>query len=374
LSLRERIKENSREININDIKNQIIQIINVEKRSEIEDFVKEQLSENYDISLDKYERDKLINDIVKELSGYGALDNLIDDSSITAVFVNSYDSIYVEKNEKVYKTKIIITNLEKVIERMAADCGGGINKNNPIFEGMLPNGSRITAMIPPMVKSPILTIKKYHYKNADFDNLVKSEFMNDEIAKFLTSCIKAKKNIVINGIGNSGKTTLANALIAKIDDNERIALIEDYSEILLTQDNYIRCKNEENILTSVLKMLPDRIIIDSCKNTDEINYLVDAGYKGLIITLSKARNEDISIDNSVIIHVKQISDGSRKIVSVFDKTEIFRYKECYIENEEIKGEFETVSKVPKYKEEIVPTIKKVETISSRFKKDKENEI
>ena len=372
MSLRERIKENSREIDINDIKNQIIQNINVEKKSEIEDFVREQLKENYDISLDKYEREKLINDVIKELSGYGALDNLIDDNSITAVFVNSYDSIFVEKNEKVYKTKIIITNLEKIIERMAADCGEEINKDKPIFEGMLPNGSRITAMIPPMVKTPILTIKKYHYKNADFDNLVKSEFMNEEIAKFLMSCIKAKKNIVINGINNSGKTTLTNALVAKIDENERIALIEDYPEILLTQDNFIRCKNEENVLTSVLKMLPDRIIMDSCKNIEEIQYLVNSGYKGIIITLSKARNEDISIDNSVIVQVKQISDGSRKIVSVFDKTEIFRYKECYIENEEIKGEFETVSKIPKYKEETVPVIKRVETISSRLKKNQES--
>ena len=369
MSLKERLKENSRDTDINDLKTRILQDINVEKRIDIEDFVKDYLNNTYDITLDKYERDKLINDIVKELNGYGALDNLIDDESVTAIFVNSYDSVFVEKNDKVYKTKIILSNFEKIIERMAADCGGMIDYNNPVFEGMLPAGARINAIIPPYSKNPVLTVKKYNYKNATLENLVNTEFMSEDIAKFLMNCILAKKNIIINGLANSGKTTLVNALVSEINKDERLALIEDFSEILLTHDNFIRCKNKKDVFETVIKMMPDRIVIDSCRDIEQLKELTNSGYKGIIATISLSDSINIDIENSIIIKVKKVLDGTRKIVSVSDKNEIFRYRECFIEDETMHGEFETVSKVPKYKEEIVPIIKNLGAVSSRLKEN-----
>ena len=371
MSLKERLKENSRDTDINDLKTRILQEINVEKRVDVEDYVKDYLSNTYDITLDKYERDKLITDIVKELNGYGALDNLIDDDSVTAVFVNSYDSVFVEKNDKVYKTKIILSNLEKVIERMASDCGVSIDYNNPVFEGMLPSGARINVIMPPYSKGPVLTVKKYNYKNATLENLVNTEFMNEDICKFLMNCVKAKKNIVINGLANSGRTTLVNALVAEVSNDERVAVVEDFSEILLTHDNFVRCKNKKNVLETIIKMMPDRIIIDSCHDLEQLKELANSGYKGIIATVSLSDSNSIEVENSVVIKVKKVLDGTRKIVSVSDKTEIFRYRDCYIEDEKMHGEFETVSKVPKYKEEIVPVIRNVGAVSSRLKENLE---
>ncbi|MBQ6516149.1 CpaF family protein [bacterium] len=371
MSLKERLKENSRDTDINDLKTRILQEINVEKRVDVEDYVKDYLNNTYDITLDKYERDKLITDIVKELNGYGALDNLIDDDSVTAVFVNSYDSVFVEKNDKVYKTKIILSNLEKIVERMVSDCGETIDYNNPVFEGMLPSGARVNIIMPPYSKNPALTIKKYSYKNANMGNLVNTEFMNEDISKFLMNCVKAKKNIIINGLSNSGRTTLVNALISEVSNDERVAVVEDFSEILLTHDNFITCKNKKNVLETVIKMMPDRVIIDTCHDIEQIRELANSGFKGIIATVSLSDSIDINVENSVIVKVKKVLDGTRKIISVSDKTEIFRYRECFIEDETMHGEFETVSKVPKYKEEIVPVIKNLSAVSSRLKENLE---
>jgi len=372
LSLRTRLQNNNLEPDLNNIRKNILKTIDVYEKNSIDDFVTTELDTKYGISLNKFEKEKLIEDIYRAVNGYGAIETLLEDTSITSIFVNSPEKIFVEKNGKIYKTKLIISNLEKIINRIAEDCKVELDKDNPAIETVLPSGARVNIIMSPFNSSPILTIKKYRSEMADMNTLVNNEFLSEKMGKFLVKCVQAKKNIIICGLANSGRTTLVNALAQNLPENERIAVIEDFPEINLPQENVIKCKNFKTALSSVMKMLPNRLIIDACHNVEDIKTIIDSGYKGIILSISHSNPTSLEIENSVIVTVKQTIDGTRKVVSIFDNKELFRYKQCLIENDKLIGEFEVLSKVPDYCDEEIPVINNTQTLKSRITESKEN--
>ena len=169
------------------------------------------------------------------------------------------------------------------------------------------------------------------------------------MADYLSGAVSASKNIIIKGLPNCGKTTLVNALVSKIRPEKRVVIVSDFEEIVLPHTNMIRCKSSGLDLKELLKLLPQRVVIDGSEDHIFINDLVKSGINGLIISGDNLSLKLLDLPNSVVVEIKKLKDGSRKIISVTeDGQEVFRFDAEYVEDGKVMGKFEVLCDMPKY--------------------------
>ncbi|MCH7662876.1 MAG: CpaF family protein, partial [Chloroflexi bacterium] len=187
---------------------------------------------------------KLFQESLNELIGYGPLQPLLEDATVTEIMINGPSNVYVEKSGKLVKSDAYFDDDEhiiQVIEKIVIPLGRRIDKFNPMVDARLPDGSRVNAVIPPAaIDGPSMTIRKFSKDRLGIKDLVQFESITDSMAQFLEACVKAKLNVVISGGTGSGKTTLLNILSSFISSNERIVTIEDAAELQLQQDHVVR--------------------------------------------------------------------------------------------------------------------------------------
>ena len=253
-------------------------------------------------NLNNNEKDHLINLIEGEINGYGPLTELLSDNNITEIMVNSPKDIYIEVDGNIIKDEgISFINDEHIlrtIEKMIELSNKKIDYNNPIIDTNLVDGSRINAIIPPLTKHPIITIRKFKKEMDDIDTLIGNGTLTPYMARFLKCCIEAKLNILVSGYGNSGKTTLLNILANFIPEEERIITIEDVYELNLSNKHVIsletvpKTNNSNGISTKELiknsiKMRPDRLIIGEIKSDEALDILeaMNTGNEGSLATI-----------------------------------------------------------------------------------------
>lgn len=319
-------------------------------------------------NLNNNEKDHLINLIEGEINGYGPLTELLSDNNITEIMVNSPKDIYIEVDGNIIKDEgISFINDEHIlrtIEKMIELSNKKIDYNNPIIDTNLVDGSRINAIIPPLTKHPIITIRKFKKEMDDIDTLIGNGTLTPYMARFLKCCIEAKLNILVSGYGNSGKTTLLNILANFIPEEERIITIEDVYELNLSNKHVIsletvpKTNNSNGISTKELiknsiKMRPDRLIIGEIKSDEALDILeaMNTGNEGSLATIyASSSREAINklesliymsghdrnlnaiktyIANSIdiVVHIGKLKDGRKKITNI---SEI-----CGITNDEI---------------------------------------
>lgn len=208
-------------------------------RSTIEDMFDSILVEE-NIILSRAERQRLFEQIVAEILGYGPIEPLLADESITEIMVNGAKSIYIERHGKLEKTSLTFENDEhtlRIIDRIVAPLGRRIDESSPYVDARLPDGSRVNAIIPPLaINGPTLTIRKFSKTPLTVENLIDFGTITPEAVEFLKACVYARLNIVVSGGTGSGKTTFLNVLSGFIPDDERIVTIENAAELQLRQD------------------------------------------------------------------------------------------------------------------------------------------
>lgn len=342
------------------------------------------------------ERKKLLKRVFADIRGYDVIQELIDDSSISEIMVNGIDSIFVEKNGVITKTKLKFDSedrLEYIIQKMVGKVGRTINTSNPIVDARLETGDRVNAVFPPIsLRGPILTIRKFQNKKLNMDELIKIGSLSSDCADFLKDVLKARYNVFISGGTGSGKTTFLNALTEFIDRDERVITIEDSAELELSGiDNWVRMEtrnanaegeggvNIRDLLRTSLRMRPDRIVVGEVRGMEAVDMLqaMNTGHDGSLSTghansakdmLSRietmvmmdmeiplqAIKKQINSAIDLIIHVARLKDGSRKVISVSALSEIenedYKLIPLY-EREEANSEIKrTENKIPrKYK-------------------------
>ena len=347
------------------------------------------------------DRVSLVNDIVNEALGLGALEDFLADPDVTDIMVNSRNELYIEKNGKLILTNkqfISDEKLRSIIDRIIAPLGRRIDESTPMVDARLPDGSRVNAIIPPLsLNGPMITIRKFGKERLEAKDLLeKYNSMSPSMADFLSACVVGRKNIIVSGGTGAGKTTLLNVISEFIPDGERIITIEDAAELKLKQSHWARLESRpaniegrgavtiRDLFVNCLRMRPDRIIIGECRGAEVLDMLqaMNTGHDGSMTTIHanstkdvltrmhslillsgvelpvRAINEMISSAIDIIVHINRFSDGSRKITGISEITElsedfhtqlkdVFIYKQTGIDKSgKILGDYQSTGYVP----------------------------
>jgi len=355
------------------------------------------LQENIPMTLP--ERDRIIEEILDEVFGYGPLEPLMKDPSISDILVNNYRKVYVERRGILQRTSIQFKDdkhLLHIIEKMVAAVGRRIDEANPIVAARLADGSRVTAAIPPVtLDGPALSIRRFGGRVLSNDELLANATLTPAMLQLLEGCVRARLNIVISGGSGSGKTTLLNALSRFIPETERIVTIEDVAELMLQQRHVVRLETREaniegqgavtprDLLINSLRMRPDRIIVGESRGAEALDMLqaMNTGHDGSMTTMHANSPRDcfhriqtmVLMANmgltepvirqqaasaiQVVIQMTRFRDGSRKVSSVAEVVgatdgeveiqEIFRFERSGMDDaQQVVGQFVTTGYRP----------------------------
>ena len=334
----------------------------------LEKLVSEQLGEVY---VPIQERVNLTDELYSSIRGLGLLDMIIKDDDITEVMINGTDEIFIEKSGKIQRLNQSFDSqrkLEDIIQRIVGRAGREVNQSNPIVDTRLPDGSRVSVVLPPVaLKGPTLTIRKFSKIPMTVEQLIKYKSITPQIAKVLETLVKAKYNIFISGGTGSGKTTFLNALSNYIPNTERVITIEDSAELQIVGiDNLVKLETRNSnssgkgmitirdLIKTSLRMRPERIIVGEVRGAETLDMLqaMNTGHDGSLSTghanstrdmLSRmetmvlmgaeglpleAIRQQISSAVDIIIHLSRLRDHSRKTMEI---SEVMGLKDGEIE-------------------------------------------
>ena len=301
------------------------------------------------------EKVAIIAEIIDDVMGFGPITPLLADETITEIMVNGPYSVYIERAGKIEETSIRFrdaNHVRHIIDRIVSPIGRRIDDASPMVDAMLPDGSRVNAVIPPIsLVGPCITIRKFAREPLTTDDLIRLGTLTPEMVEFLDGAVKARLNIVVSGGTGSGKTTTLNVLSSFIPADERIVTIEDAAELQLRQEHVVvleaRPPNIEGrgaitirgLVRNALRMRPDRIVVGEVRTGEALDMLqaMNTGHDGSMTTghansprdmLSRmetmtlmagmelplrAVREQISSAIDLIVHQARLRDGSRKI-------------------------------------------------------------
>jgi pilus assembly protein CpaF len=328
-----------------------------EVRGNIEELFDTVLSEE-GIILSRAERQRLFEQIVAEILGFGPLEPLLRDPAITEIMVNGPKNVYVERAGKIERASVSFENddhVMRIIDRIVAPLGRRVDESSPTVDARLPDGSRVNAVIPPIsLVGPTLTIRKFSKVPLTVENLIEYGTLTPEIVEFVKACVSARLNIVISGGTGSGKTTLLNVLSGFIPNDERIVTIENAAELQLRQEHVVTLESRppniegrgevsiRDLVINCLRMRPDRIVVGECRGAEALDMLqaMNTGHDGSLTTAHsnsprdtlarletmvlmagmdlpvRAIREQIASAVNLVVHEERMRDGSRKVTAV----------------------------------------------------------
>ena len=334
---------------------------------ELEEKVKEIVTQQiggYYCSIEQ--RLSMIQQVYSSIRGFGLLDSILKDDTITEVMINGPENIFIEQNGRLFKLDKQFESqrrLEDVIQRIVGLAGREVNQANPICDTRLPDGSRVNVVLPPIALcGPTLTIRKFSKTPMTIDRLIAYGSLTPEIADVLKLLVQAKYNIFISGGTGSGKTTFLNALSNYIPKDERVITIEDSAELQITGiENLVSLETRNanasgagqitirDLIKSSLRMRPERIVVGEVRGGEALDMLqaMNTGHDGSLSTghanstqdmLSRletmvlqgaaglpldAIRQQIASAVDIIIHLSRLRDKSRKTMEI---TEVLGYE------------------------------------------------
>ena len=376
---------------------------NPEMRATIQEMFETMLLEEQ-IVLTRSEKQRLFEQIVAEILGYGPLERYLNLDGITEIMVNGPKNVYIEQAGKIIRVNETFDDNEhlmRIIERIVAPLGRRIDEGSPMVDARLPDGSRVNAVIPPIsLVGPSLTIRIFAKIPLTVDNLLEFGTVTREAIEFLKACVIAKVNVIISGGTGSGKTTLLNILSTFIPDDERIVTIENAAELQLRQEHIVtleaRPANIEDkgevtirdLVVNSLRMRPDRIIVGEVRSGEALDMLqaMNTGHEGSMTTLHanaprdmlsrletmvlmagmdlphRAIREQIASAVELVVHEDRMRDGTRKITSISEiqgmegdvitMSEIYRFEQTGFEDGKVIGRLRPSGLRPKFMHKI----------------------
>jgi pilus assembly protein CpaF len=324
--------------------------------------------------LTRDERRQLVREITDDILGYGPLEPLLRDDSVTEVMVNGADRIYIERNGKIEQAGVTFVDdahLLRIIDKIVSQVGRRIDEASPMVDARLPDGSRVNAIIPPLsLRGPTLTIRKFSRDPYTMDDLINFGTLTPKAAHFLAACVQGKLNMLISGGTGTGKTTTLNALSAYVPGDERIVTIEDAAELQLQQEHVITLESRpaniegqgevkiRELVRNALRMRPDRIIVGEVRGPETLDMLqaMNTGHEGSLTTIHanaprdalarletlvltagvdlplRAIREQVASAFDILVQISRLVDGSRRISHV---TEVLRMESDVITLQDI---------------------------------------
>jgi pilus assembly protein CpaF len=329
--------------------------------SEIRTLLSELLSEE-NVPLSLGERETLFIELLDDVFGLGPIEPLLRDPTISDILVNTYNSVFVERNgvlERVAATFQDDKHLMRVIDRIVSFVGRRVDDSSPMVDARLPDGSRVNAIIPPLaVDGPLLSIRRFPAERLKAEDLVTLRALTQPMLDFLSNCVRARMNCLISGGTGAGKTTLLNVLSSFISERERIVTIEDAAELQLHQEHVARLETrppnvegkgavrQRQLLINSLRMRPDRIVVGEVRGEEALDMLqaMNTGHDGSLTTVhantprdalsrietmiamgatnlpERAMRQQIAAAIQLVVQQTRLSDGTRKVTSISEIT------------------------------------------------------
>jgi pilus assembly protein CpaF len=311
-----------------------------------------------DVRVSPLERRKFVQEMISDTLGYGPLDPLLQDTSVTEIMCNNFDEIWVERAGRIEPTDLSFTDdsqYRQVIAKIVGAVGRRVDEGSPMVDARLPDGSRVNAIIPPLaIHGAVLTIRKFAADPYQVKDLINFGTYTLDLAMVMEAGVRGKLNILVSGGTGTGKTTNLNVLSSFIPEGERIVTIEDSAELQLQQPHIInleaRPPNAEgsgevrirDLVKNALRMRPDRIIVGEVRGAEALDMLqaMNTGHEGSMTTVHanscrdalgrvetmvlmagfdlplRAIREQIASALDLILHVDRMPDGRRVVTSV----------------------------------------------------------
>jgi pilus assembly protein CpaF len=265
--------------------------------------VVEHLCDTENPLLNRSERERLIEEVLDETFGFGPLEILLKDPTISDIMINGPKKVFVEKKGRIVRSEVVFRDnghLLQIIDRIVSKVGRRIDETSPMVDARLPDGSRLNAVIPPLaLDGPSLSIRRFGANPLSLEDLLKFGAFTPEMVMLLEGAIKARLNIIVSGGTGSGKTTLLNTLSSFIQHDHRVITIEDAAELQLQQEHVLRLETRPaniegkgqvtatDLVKNALRMRPDRIIIGECRGPETLDMLqaMNTGHEGSLTTI-----------------------------------------------------------------------------------------
>jgi pilus assembly protein CpaF len=337
------------------------------------------------------ERHHVVIDVLHETLGLGPLEPLLSEPSINDILVNGYQNVWVDRDGVLEPTDIRFkdeNHLLHIINRIVARVGRRVDESSPIVDARLPDGSRVNAIIPPLaLDGATLSIRRFRPTPFKIEDLIGRGALTENMAEFLALAVQARLNILISGGTSAGKTTFLNIMSGYIWDSERIVTIEDTAELRLQQRHVVRLESrpsniegqgavtQRDLVKNALRMRPDRIVVGEVRGAEALDMLqaMNTGHEGSMTTVhansprdalsrietlvllagidlsQRSIREQIGSAFDLVVQIKRLHDGSRRIVSIAEITgvqegvismqELFEYRQESIDSaKKVHGE------------------------------------
>ncbi|TMQ34162.1 MAG: CpaF family protein [Planctomycetota bacterium] len=363
--------------------------------------VVERLCDTENPLLNRMERERLIDEVLDETFGFGPLEVLLKDPTISDILVNGPYKVYVERRGKLEKTDVKFRDNEhllQIIDRIVSKVGRRVDETSPMVDARLPDGSRVNAIIPPLALDGCsMSIRRFGSNPLKLEDLLNYKAFTPEMAMLMEAAIKARLNLVISGGTGCGKTTLLNTLSSFIPSDERVITIEDAAELQLQQDHVVRLETRppniegkgqittRDLVRNALRMRPERIIVGECRGAEALDMLqaMNTGHAGSMTTLHansprdaqarletmvmmagmelpmKAMRQQISSAVDLIVQANRLQGGPRKVTGIVEvmnmeqdviiMQDIFKFKQLGLDqNGRAYGQFEATGVRPSF--------------------------
>src|ERR1039458_2508126 len=360
-----------------------------------------ELINRQEVPLSTLECDALAREVMDEVFGFGPLEPLLQDPTVNDILVNTYKTVYVERNGVLEETKVVFkdnVHLMHIIDKIVSGVGRRVDESSPMVDARLPDGSRVNVIVPPLaVDGPILSIRRFGSSPLTAQDLLAKGAYTAEMLEVMRKAVQARLHIVVSGGTGAGKTTLLNVLSGFISERERTVTIEDSAELQLKQKHVVRleCRppnvegkggvRQRELVINALRMRPDRIVVGEVRGEEALDMLqaMNTGHDGSVTTVhansprdalsrietmcmmanlnlpEKAVRQQIAAAIQLIVQISRLSDGSRRITHVTEITgssgdmvsmqDIFLFEKRGVGiNGKVLGRFYATGIVPKF--------------------------
>jgi pilus assembly protein CpaF len=368
--------------------------------------------EELSISITRTDRQRMVEQLISDVLGLGPLEMILKDADISEIMINGPEDVYVERLGRIYRYPAKFDSadhLMQIIDRIVSSIGRRVDESSPMVDARLKDGSRVNVIIPPLaLQGPTMTIRRFSKDPYTVEDLIKFGTLTPDMATFVRSCVRARRNFLISGGTGSGKTTTLNVLSAWIPDDERIITIEDAAELQLRQEHVVTLESRpaniegrgkvsiRDLVINSLRMRPDRIVVGECRGGEALDMLqaMNTGHDGSLTTVhanspsdaltrletmtlmagtdlpSRAIREQIASAINLVVQQARLRDGTRRIIAIsevrgFDGervelADIFQFRQQGLDEEGmVIGHFEAVQ-VPQCLEDLTAAGEKLD--------------
>jgi len=358
-------------------------------------------------------QEALFQAVMDEILGFGPLEPLLKDNSISEIMVNGPKQVWIERKGHLTESGVTFLNddhVMRIAQRIVAPLGRRIDRKWPMVDARLPDGSRVNIIgAPCALAGTTLTIRKFFKTPLTVENLIQFGTMSGQMAEFLKACVVGRLNIVVAGGTGSGKTTLLNVLSSFIPEGERIVTIEDSAELRLNQRHVVPLEARpadvdgsgavtiRHLVVNSLRMRPERIVVGEVRSGEALDMLqaMNTGHDGSLTTLHantprdalsrletmvlmsgmdlpiRVIREQTASAIDLIIQQSRLRDGSRKVTYITEVQgmegdtivlqDIFRFRETGTDDEgKVLGRLQPTGLLPKFTERLEAAGQKID--------------